>query len=373
MNVGGPAYHVSLLSGRLGAPYATLLATGAIAPEEGSFEALAERYGTRLVRIPGLGPQLIPARDLRALLALIRLIRRTRPDIVHTHTAKAGFLGRTAALFARPRPIIVHTYHGHVLSGYFGSAKTTLFRTLERLLARVSDRLVAVSEATKRELVELGVAPAECFEVIRLGLDLDRFLAVPVERDGALAAEVGAGPGEIVCTFVGRLAPIKRVDVLLDAWAILRDRGVPARLAIVGNGELREELEARARQLGLEERVRFLGFRHDLDAVAAGTDLAVLSSDNEGTPVALIEAAAAARPAVATDVGGVADIVTPATGRLVRAGDALAMAAAVEALAADPDLRRALGERARSHVEQAYSGARLLRDVRALYDRLISR
>jgi len=370
MNVGGPAYHVSLLSGRLGPPYRTLLATGALGPGEGSFETLAERYGARLVKIPGLGPTLVPWRDLRALIALVRLIRRTRPHIVHTHTAKAGLVGRAAALCVQPRPIIVHTYHGHVLTGYFGPIKTWLFRTLERLLGRVSDRLVAVSESTKQELVELRIAPADRFEVIPLGLDLDRFLAVGAVRDEGLADQIGAGRKGIVCTFVGRLAPIKRVDVLLDAWAILVRRGVPVRLAIIGDGELRGELEARARRLSLDGWVSFLGFRHDLDVVAAGTDIAVLSSDNEGTPVALIEAAAAGRPAVATAVGGVRDIVTRDTGRLVPRGDAPALAAVIAELAADPAACRRLGANARSHVQAAYGVQRLVADVEGLYGRL---
>ena len=371
MNVGGPAYHVSLLAGRMGSPFSTLLATGSLAPDEGSFEDLADRYGAHLVKIPGLGPQLIPHHDLRALLALIRLIRRTRPDIVHTHTAKAGFLGRTAALFVRPRPIIVHTYHGHVLSGYFGPLKTWLFRTLERLLAHVSDRLIAVSESTKTELVDLRIAPPARFEVIPIGLDLDRFLAVGPQRDERLAEEIGARTGEVICTFVGRLAPIKRVDVLLDAMARV-DPAIPLRLAVVGDGEQREEMETRATELAIESRVHFLGFRHDLDVIAAGTDVAILSSDNEGTPVALIEAAAAARPAIATRVGGVPDIVTPKTGRLVPRADAAALAEAIEELATDASMRREMGRLARRHVTDTYSAARLVRDVGDLYRRLLS-
>ena len=206
LNIGGPAFHVSLLSGLLDPDrYETLLVAGRPGPGEGSFESLAARYGARLALLPSLGPQIDPRADLRSLRALAGLVRRFRPDIVHTHTAKAGALGRTAALTAAPRgarPLIVHTYHGHVLEGYFGPAVTAGYRAVERGLGRYSDRLVGVSQATVDDLVRLGIAPRERFEVIPLGLDLERFLAIdprarsPEERDAVrlLAETRGRGP-----------------------------------------------------------------------------------------------------------------------------------------------------------------------------------
>ena len=236
--------------------------------------------------------------------SIVRAIRRLRPDIVHTHTAKAGMLGRTAAVMAGgPRPVIVHTYHGHVLEGYFGPARNAVYRGLEHQLAGVSDALIGVSQATVDDLVRLGVAPPEKFRVVPIGLDLDRFLASGAADGAEFRAESGVHDDELLLTFVGRLVPIKRVDVLLRAFAVARESGAPVRLAIVGDGAPRGELEQLAADLGVAEAVWFAGYRADTMPVAAASDIAVLSSDNEGTPVSLIEAGAAGKPAVSTDVG----------------------------------------------------------------------
>jgi glycosyltransferase involved in cell wall biosynthesis len=372
MNVGGPAHHVSILARGLDrAGYETLLLTGALGDGEGSLEGLADRHGVDRRTVPGLGPALRPRDDLRALVHLIRLMRSWRPDIVHTHTAKAGTLGRIAArlAFAR-RPVVVHTYHGHVLSGYFGPRRTAVFRGIERLLASCSDRLIGVSQATVDELVALHVAPRERFTVVPIGLDLEKFLAVGAP-DVAGRVALGAEAADVVVTYVGRLAPIKRVDLLIDAIARARAGGAPLHLAIVGDGELRGTLEARAAAAGLAGHVAFLGFRADLAAIAAGTDIAALASDNEGTPVALIEAGAAGRPSVATAVGGVGDIVTADTGRVVAAGDVDAMAAALTELAGAPQQRARMGAAAREHVRRAYDSAHLIADIDGLYRELL--
>lgn len=374
LNIGGPAHHVSLLSGRMERRrYDTLLLTGSIAAGEGSFEGLATRYGATKRTVPGLRADVAPLADIRALISLIRAIRRYRPDIVHTHTAKAGALGRLAALLTPgARPVVVHTYHGHVLTGYFGPAKSALFTRIERALARRSDCLIGVSTATVDELVALRVAPRDKFRTIAIGLDLEPFLAVDRADGSSFRREVGASADEILVVFVGRLVPIKRLDVLIDGVARARATA-PIRLAIVGDGELRSDLERRAAEHGLGDAVRFTGFRGDLAEIAAGTDVAVLTSDNEGTPVALIEAAAAGTPAVATDVGGVREIVTDETGIVVPRGDASELARALVRIAGDADLRERLGVAARRHVAAMYSAERLLRDVTALYDELSGR
>lgn len=371
LNVGGPAHHVTLLTARLDPTlFASRLIVGRPSPHEAEFTSALERSGVVPIEIAHLGPRIAPLADLRALRELVRELRRSRPDLVHTHTAKAGALGRLAALAVRPRPIIVHTYHGHVLEGYFGRAVTAAYRLAEKLLARVSDRLVAVSEKTVDDLVRLGVAPRERFAVIPIGLDLDPFLALDSEPDAEARRELGVAPGDVALVFVGRLVPIKRLDVLLEAVALALAEAPSLRLLVVGDGELRREHELLAEELGISERVRFLGFRYDLERIAAATDVAVLSSDNEGTPVALIEAGAAARPLVATDVGGGADIVGPATGRLVPARDPAAMAAELVALARDPRLRARLGAAARERVAAAYDADRLVADIARMYREL---
>lgn len=368
LNVGGPAHHVTLLTARLDASkFCSHLLTGRPSAREAEFRSVLESSGIVPLEIEHLGPQIAPIADIRALIELARQLRRIKPDIVHTHTAKAGALGRVAALAVRPRPIIVHTYHGHVLEGYFGRSVAAAYRLAEKLLARISDRLVAVSESTVDDLVRLGVAPRDRFTVISIGLDLERFLDLSPEPDADARANLSISPDDVVVTFVGRLVPIKRVDVLLHAIALAIPEAPDLRLLIVGDGELRVEHEALATKLGIADRLLFLGFRFDLERIAAATDIAVLSSDNEGTPVALIEAGAAARPSVSTDVGGVADIVGPATGRLVPSGDYVALAAALVELARDPPLRSALGIEARNQIGAAYHVDRLVADVARLY------
>jgi len=327
-----------------------------------------------MARVPGLNPEVRPLDDARALGSLVRAIRRVRPDILHTHTAKAGMLGRTAALLSGvPRPIIVHTYHGHVLTGYFGPARNTAYRETERRLGRISDALIGVSSATVDDLVALGVAPREKFHTIPIGLDLDAFVeATP--RDGAdFRRDVGMQPGEALLTFVGRLARIKRVDHLLHAFACARRLGAAARLAIVGDGPLRSNLEDLSRRLGIHERVHFAGYRADMVSVAAAADLAVLSSDNEGTPVSLIEAGAACTASAAFSVGGVRDVVHADTGILVPASDVSALGRAIARLANDPGERTSMGQEARKHVSRCFSADRLVADIEDLYDALAVR
>jgi glycosyltransferase involved in cell wall biosynthesis len=371
MNLGGPAHHVALLSRGLQARgYESLLVTGRVGAGE---EEHTDLDGIQVLYLDSLGPDIRPAQDLRALLELIRIVRSYRPRIVETHTAKAGMLGRLAARLAGvPRPVVIHTYHGHVLRGYFGRLMTAAFRWIERGLARISDLLVAVSPATVDELVAMKIAPREKFAVVPLGLDLDPFLALGPDADESFREEIGVEPGEVLFTFTGRLVPIKRPDVMLRSLALARAEGAPARVAVVGDGLLRPELEELASSLGCAGAVDFLGYRRDLARIAAGSDAALLTSDNEGTPVALIEAAAAARAAVATAAGGVPDIVVEGSGLLAPPGDEAAVASLIARVAGDPDERRRMGLRARRHVAERFAAERLLEDVDALYSELLA-
>jgi glycosyltransferase involved in cell wall biosynthesis len=375
LNMGGPAHHVGLLGSRLDPErYETLLLHGEVGSGEDSLEESVRARGVRMARVPGLGPEVRPPDDARALGSLVRAVRLTRPHIVHTHTAKAGMLGRLAAVLAgEPRPVIVHTYHGHVLEGYFGPVRNAAYRVLERGLAGVSDALIGVSRATVDDLVRLGVAPRSKFRVIPIGLDLDRFLASNPNAGAAFRREVGVRDGEVLLTFVGRLVPVKRVDLLLRSFAQACAMGTPARLAIVGDGELRQELERLSADLGVTNRVHFAGYRADMVSVAAAADIAVLTSRNEGTPVSLIEAAAAGTPALATSVGGVRDVVTSETGIIAVPDDATGLAEGIAHLAADADRRARLGEGARRRVRERFSVARLIGDIDALYRELLDR
>jgi glycosyltransferase involved in cell wall biosynthesis len=371
LNMGGPAHQAALLSGRrFPDRYETLLVHGTLAPGEASLADLSEAEGATMRFVPELRQPVHPLHDSQALLKLVRLARAFRPDIVHTHTAKAGFLGRQAALAVRPRPAIVHTYHGHVLEGYFGPAKARLYLELERALARVSDRLLGVSQATVDDLVRLGVAPPERFRVLPLGLDLDPLAAPDEALRAASRGELGVGDGEVLLIFVGRIVPIKRLDRLLRAVAQARESEPRLRLAVVGDGDERPQLERQVAELGIAADVFFLGYRRELRPVFAAADVAVLSSDNEGTPVSLIEAAAAGLPAVATDVGGVREVVTEETGILVPRDDVAALASAMAELAADAPRRESCGRAARQRALGRYGAERLLEDIDALYREL---
>ncbi len=346
---------------------------GQLAAGEESLADLADHEGARTTFLPSLVQPVDPRRDVVAVRQLSRMIREFRPHIVHTHTAKAGFAGRAAAQARRRRPVIVHTFHGHVLEGYFGKPKTLTFRSLERLLARRTDALIGVSEQTVADLVRLRVAPASKFRVIPLGLDLEPFVEADAASGEQLRSELGIGPDEVLFTFVGRIVPIKRVDLLTAAFA-RASRATPGlRLLVVGDGEARTRLELLAAELGAGDRVHFIGYRRDLARIAAAADVAVISSDNEGTPVSLIEAAAAGVPAVATNVGGVGSIVDEDTGMLVAKGNEAALAEAMQAIAADRGLRRRLGVGARARALARFSIDRLIGDTDALYGELLAR
>ncbi len=373
LNLGGAAQNASLLSGRRlsSKRFESLLVHGRLAEGEQSMADLAEQEGAETRFLSQLGQPISPARDPLALGQLVRIARRFRPHIVHTHTAKGGFVGRAAALAVRPRPAIVHTYHGHVLEGYFGPRKTALFRGLERRMARVSDCLIGVSDRTVDDLVRLGVAPRNRFRVIALGMDLHPFAHPDAAAGHELRRELGVADDRVLLTYVGRIVPIKRVELLLRATGHARQAGALVELAVIGDGAERPALQSLARELGMGETVHFLGYRRDLPRIAAAADVAVLGSDNEGTPVSLIEAAAAGTPAVATDVGGVADVVAPETGILVPPGDERAFARALVDIANEPELRRAMGERARERALNRHSLDRMLRAISELYEELI--
>jgi glycosyltransferase involved in cell wall biosynthesis len=371
LNVGGPALHTTLLTERLDPRrYDARLVTGTEEPGEGNYLALHGKAPERVIVLPTLGREVRGVADGVTLAALVRLMRRVRPHVVHTHTAKAGTLGRLAARLARV-PVVVHTYHGHVFHGYFSPARARIFLGVERTLARWTDCLLAVSETVRRELLALGVGSPARFRVVPLGLDLDRYRGTDAAR-GSLRGELGLPPEAPVVTIVARLVPIKAHEVFLEAARRVHQALPASRFLIVGDGERRAALEALAADLGLGTSVRFLGWRRDLERVYADATVVALTSRNEGSPVSLIEAMAAGRPIVAARVGGVPDLVEDGvTGCLVPPDDPGALAAALVTLLQNSERCRTLGQAARERVVPAFAAERLVADVDALYAELL--
>jgi glycosyltransferase involved in cell wall biosynthesis len=376
LNMGGPALHVAYLTeGLRKRGYDTTLVAGSLARGEDSMAFVADAHGVEIVRIDELGREISPLRDLMATIRLARLIRKERPQILHTHTAKAGTVGRVAARLAGSRkpPIIVHTFHGHVLRGYFGPVSSLFFRLLERWLARGTTALVAVSPQVRDDLVALGVAPVERFVVVRLGIELDERVAPELNGRAETRRYLGISGDRFAVGWIGRMTPVKRTDDVLIAFKRLRDSGIDAVLCMVGDGPDRVLLEQRARELGVTRDMVFLGYQEDVAPFYAAFDALVLPSGNEGTPVTVIEALAAELPVVATRVGGVPDVVMDGEdGFLVEAGATDDLAERLGRLARDPELRARMGKKGRERVLPRYAVERLVDDVDELYRSLLS-
>jgi glycosyltransferase involved in cell wall biosynthesis len=367
LNMGGPALHVAYLTaGLTKRGYDTTLVAGSLARGEDSMAFVADGLGLEVVRIDELGREISPLRDLRATFQLARLIRRERPQILHTHTAKAGTVGRVAALLAGSRrpPIIVHTFHGHVLRGYFGPLRSWFFRILERRLAAGTTALIAVSPQVRDDLVSLGVAPSDRFVVVRLGIELEQRVASEQNGRAESRRYLGIPADRFAVGWIGRMTAVKRTDDVLVAFKRLRDEGVDAVLCMVGDGPDRVQLERRAHELGVIRDTLFLGYQEDVAPFYSAFDTLVLPSSNEGTPVSAIEALAAGRPVVATRVGGVPDVVRDGEdGFLVETGDTVELAARLAQLARDPELRERMGQQGRERVLPRYAVDRLVDDV----------
>jgi len=376
LNMGGPALHVAYLTAGLRERgYDTTLVAGTLARGEDSMAFVADELGVDVIRIDELGREISPLRDFMATLRLARLIRRERPDILHTHTAKAGTVGRVAALLAGRRgpPIVVHTFHGHVLRGYFGPLRSRVFRLLERWLASHSTALIAVSPQVRDDLVALGVARRERFAVIRLGIELDQRVAGTQNGRVESRRYLGIPADRFAVGWIGRMTAVKRTDDVLVAFKRLRDQGVDAVLCLVGDGPDRSELERRAQELGVARDTLFLGYQEDVAPFYSAFDALVLPSSNEGTPVSAIEALAAGRPVVATRVGGVPDVVQEGEdGFLVEPGATDDLADRLAQLARDPALRERMGKAGRERVVPRYAVGRLVDDVDRLYRSLLS-
>jgi glycosyltransferase involved in cell wall biosynthesis len=368
LNVGGPALHAALLATRLDPDrFETLLVAGAESPTEGSMLELGRvGEGINLRRVPALGREISLVDDVRALAAVRNIVREFRPDIVHTHLAKAGAIGRIAARMSGA-PVVIHTYHGTVFSGYFGRAKSNAFVAIERGLARLTTRLIAITSSQRRDLLRLGIGDDRKVVEIPLGLELSQYIAPRDQRDARRS--LALPPERPVVAIVARLVPVKNVSLFLEAMALVAE---PVTAVIVGDGERRVQLEALSRSLRIADRCRFVGWQRDVGAVYAAADVIALTSLNEGSPVSILEAMAAQRAVVCTAVGGVPDVVTHGVnGLLVPSGDSLALAAAITSLLRDPARREDLGAAAQLTVFPHYDVSRLVADVTRLYDELV--
>jgi glycosyltransferase involved in cell wall biosynthesis len=366
LNIGGPAVHAVLLARRLGnGEGPAVLVTGEVEPHEGDMRHLAEAAGLRLVRIPTLRNSAGLREDLLSLIHLYRVFRRERPTIAHLHLTKARVLGGIAARLAGV-PVVLETFHGTLFDGYFGRVKTRILLGVERLIARLMDGIIAISDRVAADLVARRVAPADRIQVVPLGLDLGRF-ETPAAT-GRLRAALGVDAGTPLVGAVARLVPIKGLQTFVEAAAIVVGAEPRARFAIVGDGPERPALERQVKALALADHLTMLGWRRDVADLYPDLDVVVQPSLNEGTPLTLIEAMAAGRAVVATRVGGVPDLVTDgADGVLVPAGNAPALAEAVVRLLGDPQQRRRLGEAARHTARRRFSSDRLVSDMDALY------
>jgi glycosyltransferase involved in cell wall biosynthesis len=394
LNVGGPAKHVVWLTeGLCETGFETTLITGTVPPGEGDMSYFARGRNVEPNVISEMSREL-SLRDILVIVKLLRQFLRLNPQIIHTHKAKAGAAGRIAALIykwltpsallLRPRQCrIVHTYHGHVFHSYYGRLKTRFFVAIERLLARITDRIVVISEQQRREINEtFHVGRSEQFSVIPLGIDIDEVL----EDRGVLRREYALSDDEVAIGIVGRLCEVKNHSMLLESAARAvadgNGDGPRMRFVIVGDGHLRADIEKQAFDLGLTEKTIFTGFREDTTSLYAGLDIAALTSLNEGTPLTLIEAMCCGRAVAATEVGGIVDVMGSRRttqegftiwdhGVTAPSGDAQVFARALRFLAERPELRSEMGERGRAFVTARLSRERLVRDIEELYRELL--
>lgn len=395
LNIGGPAKHVSWLTAGLNHErFQTVLITGIVPDGEGDMSYFAEALGIKPVVIPQMSREL-SWRDALVVIKLLRQMWKIRPHIVHTHKSKAGATGRLAALvyrwltpsalWGRPRSCwVVHTYHGHTFHSYFGPARQSVFQMIERALARFcTDRIIVISEQQRREILEqFRIGRPDQFVVIPLGLDLGEMQPAP----GASTNRLRRTPDEVLIGIVGRLCEVKNHALFLDAAArLLADQSLSngnLRFVLVGDGHLRDQLQAQAQRLGIAKQVTFAGFRQDVLKLYADFDIVALTSLNEGTPLTLIEAMASGCAVAATEVGGVVDLMGAHRARQARfsvwdhgvtaaSQDVEGMACALRFLIEQPAVRRQMGQRGRAYVMRHLTKERLLSDMETFYGELV--
>lgn len=376
-NIGGPTYNAAYLSKFLPPEYTTTLVGGSPQPHEAHSGFILDQLEVQYIEIPEMGRSVRLLDDLRAFRKICALIRLHQPDIVHTHAAKAGALGRVAARWCGV-PVVVHTYHGHVFEGYFTGLKNRLVKWTERLLGRMTTAIIAISPIQKQQITaQHRIVPDWKTHVIPLGFDLSRFSTSQDSKRQTFRTNFGIQDIELAIGIIGRLTAIKQHELFLDAFARVAKTHERVKAFVIGDGERMHELQAMwktlATQSGIdEERLTFTSWIKSIDVALAGLDIVAMTSINEGTPVSLIEAQAASRPVVTTEVGGVADCVEDGrTGLIVRSHDAEDFAQALNRLIIRPDERAAMGRLGHAHVVERYSYHRLVKDMDELYRQLL--
>lgn len=365
LNVGGPSIHTILLSsGLCKERFKTYLVFGKEGKDEGSLKDEAEKRNIELIFIPELQREISPIKDIIALFKLIRIIRRIKPDIIHTHMAKAGMLGRLCAWLCGVK-IIIHTFHGNIFHSYFSKAKTFFFIFIERLLSMISTKIITLTESQRNEVLKFKIGNKNKVIVIPLGLSLDKFYS---PKKGLLRKELGISKEPLIGT-AARLVPIKDIGTFLEGARIVLEEIKDAIFVIAGDGYLREELEKKTGSLGISKSVSFLGFREDLDVFYPDLDCFVLSSLNEGLPVAIIEAQASGIPVVATDVGGVSNLISSDNGIIVSPKNPLGLGEAIKSILKNPEMAKKMGEKARENSKK-YTIQRLIKDIEGLYEEI---
>lgn len=376
-NIGGPTYNATFLTKFLSDDFETLLIGGL--PEEGESDSLhiPHEYGVEPVIIEEM--KRIPnfKSDMEAYRKIKQIIEEYKPDIVHTHAAKAGALGRKAA-FACNVPVVVHTFHGHVFHSYFGKLKTHLYKLIERRLAKKSSGIVAISDLQKKELVEIHkICPSEKINVIPLGFDLEKFRRNITENRIQTRANFGIQQGEIAVAIIGRLAPIKNHRFFFQVVENLLEKGIKnAKFFIVGDGECVQQLSEIQTKINerFGEFIFFTSWIKDIDTFNAGMDIICLTSDNEGTPVSLIEAQACNVPVISTDVGGVRDIVLEGeTGFIIPKGDVKGFSEKLGLLIKNDEIRKKMSQNGWNYVREKFDYMRLAKDMEAYYKELLEK
>ncbi|MBN1480982.1 glycosyltransferase family 1 protein [candidate division KSB1 bacterium] len=365
--IGGPSIQTELVVKYLNRQrFTPLFLGGAVDVGEAPRHKDLERSGDRIEIISEMQRSHNPANELLALYKIYRFLRQRKPHIVHTHTSKAGALGRIAAVLART-PVIIHTFHGHAFDHYFPKMQSALYVLIEKTLARFSNKIVAISALQKRDLAEVyKIAPKKKIEIIHVGHELKPFL--DCVKSDELKKSLGIASVDVLIGAIGRLAPIKNFQMAIRVLATLRENGQRCHLCIAGDGAERASLEALARELNVFSYVHFLGWIQDIERIYKGIDVLVLTSLNEGTPISIIEAMASRTPVVATAVGGVPDLLQNGVNGIgCPSNDVVFMASQIECVLKDQKGTNFMCQTARAFVQSEFSHEKLIAQLERLY------